>query len=1394
MIKSIRRSIIILLVVLNLVSAKTGILVLNSESLSSYDQGFLGVCSKLFPYEIIGLNDIINRTNSLSNYDVIVCNIFAPLSQVSLFDDPVVEADIQNAYSNGVNFILGISGAKILEKLGYAQTTVETWGPAYDDSFFINSINVHNPITQNLDTFPDINNYSLSELHTIDHSALIWRVQSGYYPEIVHLRESSISITPQYLIKMSWTTFNVEGPVDKLYFWDNDTSKILFIMNLFWTEDNDNFLKGYIGNAGQQILLNAVNYFSNSNLVFYEGFEGNDVGVIPAGWNMEWSDVGTLRTVDNPVYAGNRAVRIQGITSWAQGIYKPNSFYAGDQIVKFALYIPTDTEAGHYPVYFTYAGIALNFEMFKPDSFNVLCNWSDVGLNGFEAGQWYIFEIHIDWDKRIFQVVQGNKKSYVRAFNEYRISTSGYGLDISLYGNNQNGHKTGYFDEISINAIPVDFNLNLPVFHASSDTLYFDSVKVGQTGSKILTISNLGSDTLKIFNLQIQNPVFSTDLSDITIPPNSDHQLQITFSPEDTLLQLGTLTFLTNDSNNTNVNIIFHGKGALPHLSTISQLNFGFVPVDSIHSLNLTLINDSKVELNISSMAMTGSNFTFTDISPTVINAGNSKTLKIDFKPDSVGNFSGKLQIYSDDPNSPTIVNLTGIGSKPAISSPSVIHFGELSDVGNISFYIKNSGNGDLSIYSITSSNQRFKILNNFPINILPADSTEISIEYSPEIPGLDSTNFHIQSNAGTKDITGYVYIKLANIDLSNMRLDFGKVDINIQKTFPLVIKNEGTATVNVSNVITNSTKFSTSFSNSVSILPGDSLVIDVYFMSDYPSRYEDTLKILNDSKYPIIPVPMTAEAIDTIPPVFEQFTQVSLLTQGQYADVSAAVKENSNYYKLLLNYKFINESNYNVIELQNNEPYRLVVGENALVPLEYYFLARDSAHNETSTSRQVINIKLLGDGFTVPMNKYGNDVSNYVIFSFPASLNDEPLLKKLEDDLGPYDKEKWRAFYYKNGSNIELGEQGFINYQIGQGFWLISKDPVNKIDTGPCQTENVPSDSFIVINLEKGWNQIGNPYPFDLDWSYIYIFNNNSLIGQYKTFESGFKQSNVIKQFSGGFVFAEENTNLKIPPSARSLNNNNNQIALNKKNNNDKDFEVAINVKDETTISNIYGFGFNKDALETKDKMDEILPPVPPELYNIYFEHQDYFYPKFCKDIVPEKENYIWKLKVNTRRELVFNWKLSNLKEEKVLKLYNPYTYDIIDMRKDTSYIYNKIGKGELWFIYGDLAFVNSQTVPDEFILKTNYPNPFNLSTTIEFGVPAKFNGAYLKLLIFNVLGEIVREYDLSNISQGLHKITWNGRDNYSKTVSSGIYFYRMILNGKDQKISKTKKMILIK
>jgi flagellar hook assembly protein FlgD len=93
----------------------------------------------------------------------------------------------------------------------------------------------------------------------------------------------------------------------------------------------------------------------------------------------------------------------------------------------------------------------------------------------------------------------------------------------------------------------------------------------------------------------------------------------------------------------------------------------------------------------------------------------------------------------------------------------------------------------------------------------------------------------------------------------------------------------------------------------------------------------------------------------------------------------------------------------------------------------------------------------------------------------------------------------------------------------------------------------------------------------------------------------------------------------------------------------------------------------------------------------------------------------------------------------------------------------------------------------PVSYALSQNYPNPFNPVTQIAYQAPET---GRVRLVVYNVLGQQVRTLVDGQMVAGFYRVSWDGRDDQGRQVSSGIYLYRMEAG----KFSQVHKMVLLK
>ena len=102
-------------------------------------------------------------------------------------------------------------------------------------------------------------------------------------------------------------------------------------------------------------------------------------------------------------------------------------------------------------------------------------------------------------------------------------------------------------------------------------------------------------------------------------------------------------------------------------------------------------------------------------------------------------------------------------------------------------------------------------------------------------------------------------------------------------------------------------------------------------------------------------------------------------------------------------------------------------------------------------------------------------------------------------------------------------------------------------------------------------------------------------------------------------------------------------------------------------------------------------------------------------------------------------------------------------------------------------LASLGGSARPQAWTLGQNYPNPFNPATIIPYHVPT---AAYVRLEVFNVLGQRVATLVDAERPAGVHTAVWNATDAAGRAVGAGVYFYRLRSAGQP---TLTRRMVLL-
>lgn len=116
-----------------------------------------------------------------------------------------------------------------------------------------------------------------------------------------------------------------------------------------------------------------------------------------------------------------------------------------------------------------------------------------------------------------------------------------------------------------------------------------------------------------------------------------------------------------------------------------------------------------------------------------------------------------------------------------------------------------------------------------------------------------------------------------------------------------------------------------------------------------------------------------------------------------------------------------------------------------------------------------------------------------------------------------------------------------------------------------------------------------------------------------------------------------------------------------------------------------------------------------------------------------------------------------------------------------------NSFGNGPwstVWSFFTVITGVNQlgTEIPKEYFVGNNYPNPFNPTTRIKYGLPKEGN---VKLVIYDMLGKEVKTIINETQKPGVYEATFD-----ASSFPSGVYFYRIVTNDFVQ----TRRMVLVK
>jgi len=679
-----------------------------------------------------------------------------------------------------------------------------------------------------------------------------------------------------------------------------------------------------------------------------------------------------------------------------------------------------------------------------------------------------------------------------------------------------------------------------------------------------------------------------------------------------------------------------------------------------------------------------------------------------------------------------------------------------------------------------------------------------LAIDSNGDIYG--SGNFYFSGTYGTitlNGVSGEAFVaKLPSpkFSINPNPEDFGLIPIGSVDSATVTLTNTSGANLHIFDIsIVNDTSEAFGIFSGLpldSIIAMQSVNLGISFMPIYPNYKDAFFEIISDA----------STSPDTI---FVSGTGSSSITVelpsnpniGQSTFLSITPPASTLFSTSEIYYRKTGEMIYqqdNLSFQENVYTFNIPPEYSAITGIQYYVLFSDGSNIITyptlnpDTNPASIQVNIPQIDFQNPIKN-----SQYQMLSIPLSINSPQIDSVFSDDYGPYSNNVWRIFRWQPEIN-NYAEYNAISGNIipGNAFWLINRDGKTfDIDNAL----SVQSSNNYTITLQPGYNQIGIPFAFPVDWLSI---ENSDLILQAPIHWNADTQENEMDQLTlipweGYWVYnpLNEVVNLNVNPN----------LPLGKKQSVNifaslKDDEFLLQVKaimNSSRAKDQQNFvGMMENAKNGLDKYDVIKPPAINDQVRVLIESGNNY---FARNVVPvSKDGAYWDFTVETKSP---NQQTTLIVESKS-SLPDNFSIWLVDKNRkipveinngSAEIITQENGRSNLRIIVGteEFAKINSYNIsltPFEYALYQNYPNPFNPSTNILYQLKEKSN---VTLEIYDILGRRIKSI-INNVVQdpGQHIVTWNGLNSSGEKVASGIYVYRIRANN----FITSKKMILMK
>jgi len=930
-----------------------------------------------------------------------------------------------------------------------------------------------------------------------------------------------------------------------------------------------------------------------------------------------------------------------------------------------------------------------------------------------------------------------------------------------------------------------------PTFSVNRKTVPYRFVVIATGKPDSVTVSNTGTAALVISSVTSTNARYAVSPTSGTIQPGARSTFRITFTPAVTGVQNGNIVFLHNAPTiRDTVAVSGTGTGFSVNRRSVA---FGNVPVSSPSKDSVVVTNAGTTTLTISSVTSGNGTFAVSPAGASIAAAASAK-FYITFTPTNTTAQTGNVVFIHNASSSPDTVAVSGTGILPGFAlNRRTVPFGLVLLGQNRldSVTVSDTGKAPLVISSVTSSNGSFTV-NPANATIQPSQSRQFYLTFTPANVTPQSGNVVFNHNApGLHDtVTVSGTGGAAAFSVNRKTVPFGIVVVGGLRLDSVTVSDAGSAPLVIASVASGNGTFTVNPA-SATLQPAGTRTFFITFTPLNANPQNGNIVFNHNAPGLHDTVTVSGTGVAPLPaPVL----------------VAPASGSTGQSLPVALSWSSVNGATGYWLQMATDPLFAtIVISDSTIVstgrgvsglPQNTQYYWRVSTRNAAGSGpfSSPWTLTTLSSGAVTGTVGFSGDVSStsYRMFGLPGVGN-----RRVGDILAGTQKTDWRMLR-DNGKDttypayyVDLAADSAL--KTGEGYWLLQRKDLNvsRTDTLPPLAQ----DGTFSIPLHSGWNMITDPFNSSVLRTAVIAANGLPVgtlfwehVGATRT-----SSGTTVDPFKG-YYFDNGGANLttlKIPyPFGTTVAKLAKALGV--------DWRVELVFDSDINTDRDNYIGIAPSVGTGRNELDQHEAPLVFDQGFLYFVRPEWdpVHTRFATDMRPGLgagqtwDFEVWNPRSGAGRITLLG--LEGIPGGNQVVLVNALNTSPVDMRRSNVYTYQtSSAKMQFKLIVGTKEYADGETsklVPQAYELAQNYPNPFNPSTTISYMIPA---GTYVRLEIFSLIGQRVRVLDEGYRAAATYSVVWDGKDENRQTVSSGVYFCRLVAGGN---AIRTRKLVLVR